>query len=57
MSRHSRWMGRVLAVTAAGVTMGLLGTQAAAHEIRSDVHELRRDRRERRRDVADRHGR
>jgi hypothetical protein len=50
-------MGRVLAVTAAGVTMGLLGTQAAAHEIRSDVHELRRDRRERRRDVADRHGR
>jgi hypothetical protein len=50
MSRHSRWMGRVLAVTAAGLTIGPLGPGASAQEIRGDVQQLRRD-------VADRRGR
>lgn len=45
MSRQPRSMGRVLVVTAAGRTMGLLGTVASAQEIRGDVQELRRDRR------------
>ena len=52
MIRHSRWIGRALAVTAAGITVGLLGTGASAQEIRNDVrelhqdwHELRQDRR------------
>lgn len=43
MRGRSRRMGRVLAVTVAGLTMGLLGTAASAQEIRSDVSELRRD--------------
>ena len=50
MIRHSRRMGRVLAVTAAALTMGLLSTVASAQEIRNDVQELRRDRREVRQD-------
>jgi hypothetical protein len=71
MSRRSRWMGRTLAVAAAGMAIGLLGPPASAQEIRRDVRELRHDRREirpdsreirgdrreLRQDVADRRGR
>ena len=49
MIRRSRWIGRALAVTAAGITVGLLGTGASAKEIGNDVQELRQDRREDRR--------
>ena len=53
MIRHSRWMGRILAVTAAGLTIGL-GTVASAQEIRNDVQDRRQDRRELREDRQDR---
>ena len=46
MNRHAQWMGRVLAVTTAGLTMGLLATGTSALDIRDDVQELRPDRRE-----------
>jgi hypothetical protein len=47
-------MGRVLALAAVGLTIGLPATMASAQEIRNDLQQLRRDRR---RDVADGRGR
>ncbi len=41
MSRHSRRMGRGLAVTAAALTMGLPGTVASAQEFHGDVADRR----------------
>lgn len=50
MSGHARWVGRGLAVTAAGLMLGLPGGVVSAQETQGDLQEFRRDRREIRQD-------
>ena len=50
MSGYARWVGRGLAVTAAGLMLGLPGGVVSAQEIQGDLQELRQDNREIRED-------